>query len=97
MHNKSRDRAESITRTKEEALKRVQQCLVRVRSGEDWDALVKEYSDEPGAGERGGDLGTFVRGQMVKAFSEAAFELRVGQISEVIETPYGYHIILRTQ
>lgn len=97
MHNKSRERPETITRTKDEALKRAQECLVKLRGGADWDQLVKEYSDEPGADERHGDLGTFGRGQMVKAFSDAAFELRVGQVSEVVETPYGFHIITRTQ
>lgn len=97
MHEKSREHPESITRTREEALKRAQECLVKVRSGADWNALVKEYSDEPGSDDRHGDLGTFGRGQMVKAFSEAAFELRVGQVSEVVETPYGFHVIQRTQ
>lgn len=97
MHDKSRERPESITRTREQALKRAQECLVKVRSGAAWDALVKEYSDEPGADERHGELGTFGRGQMVKAFSEAAFDLRVNQVSEVVETPYGFHVIQRTQ
>lgn len=96
MHDKSRS-AEGITRTRDEALQRAQECLVKVRGGADWDALVKEYSDEPGADERHGDLGVFARGMMVKPFSEAAFELRVGQVSEVVETPYGFHIIQRTQ
>lgn len=97
MHEKSRERPDTIKRTRDEALKRAQECLVKVRSGEDWNQLVKEYSDEPGAAERGGDLGVFGRGQMVKAFSDATFELRVGQVSEVVETPYGFHVIQRTR
>lgn len=97
MHIKSKDRPESIKRSREEALKRAQECLLKVRAGGDWSALVTEYSDEPGASERHGELGTFPRGQMVRSFSDAAFELRVNQISEVIETPYGFHIIQRTQ
>lgn len=97
MHVKSREHPDSIKRTRDEALKRAQECLMKVRAGEDWDALVKEYSDEPGADSRHGDLGVFARGMMVKAFSDAAFELRVGQVSEVVETPYGFHIIQRTQ
>jgi NIMA-interacting peptidyl-prolyl cis-trans isomerase 1 len=97
MHEKSRDRPDNIKRTREEALRRTQECLVKVRSGEDWGKLVKEYSDEPGAGERDGSIGVFGRGQMVKAFSDAAFDLRVGQVSEVVETPYGFHVIQRTQ
>ncbi len=97
MHNKAKQHPENIKRTREEALKRATECLLKVRRGDNWDALVKEYSDEPGSGERGGDIGVFPRGQMVKSFSDAAFSLRVGQISEVVETPYGFHIIQRTQ
>jgi peptidyl-prolyl cis-trans isomerase NIMA-interacting 1 len=97
MHTKSREHPETIKRSRDEALKRTQECLVRVRAGEDWAKLVAEYSDEPGAADRQGELGVFGRGQMVKAFSDAAFDLRVGQISEVVETPYGFHIIQRTQ
>ncbi len=97
MHVKSKEHPESIKRSREEALKRATECLRKVRAGGDWDALVKEYSDEPGSDERHGDIGIFPRGQMVKAFSDAAFELRVGQISEVVETPYGFHVIQRTQ
>lgn len=97
MHIKSKDHPESIKRTRDEAYKRAQECLVKVRSGGNWNALVKEYSDEPGADERHGDLGVFARGQMVKAFTEASFELRVNQVSEVVETPYGFHIIQRTE
>jgi parvulin-like peptidyl-prolyl isomerase len=97
MHTKSKEHPENIKRSREEALKRATECLRKVRAGDNWDALVKEYSDEPGSDERHGDIGVFPRGQMVKPFSDAAFELRVGQISEVVETPYGFHIIQRTQ
>jgi parvulin-like peptidyl-prolyl isomerase len=97
MHDRSKDKPESIHRSYDQALKRAKECLLKARQGTDWNALVKEYSDEPGADERHGDLGVFPRGQMVRAFSEAAFELRVGQISEVVETPYGFHVIQRTK
>lgn len=97
MHAGAKQHPENIQRTREEALKRATECLLKVRGGGDWNALVKEYSDEPGADERHGDIGVFPRGQMVKSFSDAAFTLRVGQVSEVVETPYGFHIIQRTQ
>ena len=59
--------------------------------------MVKQYTDEPGGAERSGDLGTFERGTMVKPFADAAFGLKVGEVSEVVETKYGFHIIRRTE
>jgi len=66
-------------------------------AGGDFAALAREFSDEPGASERGGSLGRFGRGMMVGPFETAAFALRVGAVSELVETPFGYHIIKRTQ
>ncbi|MFO0554940.1 MAG: peptidylprolyl isomerase [Polyangiaceae bacterium] len=97
MHKDSERRPPSISRTREEAKARAEQVLERVRAGGDFDRLVIEYSDEPGAGERNGDLGVFDKRSMVKPFSDAAFKLEVGQISDVVETPFGFHIIKRTQ
>jgi hypothetical protein len=75
----ARDKAEDLRR--------------RAEAGEDFDKLAKENSDEPGAKESGGDLGWFGRGRMVKPFEEAAFSLKDNEISEVVESQFGFHVI----
>ncbi|MBN1542132.1 peptidylprolyl isomerase [candidate division KSB1 bacterium] len=84
----------NITRTKEEAYATAVDLLQQLEEGADFAELATQYSDCPSA-QKGGDLGIFGRGQMVPAFEEAAFGLQPGQVSEIIETPFGYHIILR--
>jgi hypothetical protein len=92
------DRAgKSVMRTKEQALVLAQEVLKRARAGEDLGRLAVEYSDEPNAGARGGSLGRFSKGQMVGAFDAVVFKLSVAEISNVVETPFGYHIIQRTE
>jgi parvulin-like peptidyl-prolyl isomerase len=97
MHAGSRAKPESVTRTREEAKTRAQECLQKLRAGGEFAELVREYSDEPGAAERGGDLGSFGREVMVQSFTNAAFDLKVNEVSEVVETPYGFHVIQRTK
>ena len=65
----------------------------RAKKGEDFAALARANSEDPGSGAQGGDLGYFGRGTMVPTFESAAFALNVGEISEVITTDFGYHII----
>jgi len=97
MHDKSERKPEGITRNHDEAQKRAAECLEKIRGGAEFDEVVIECSDEPGAAKRGGDLGTFQRRAMVKEFADAAFNLRVGEVSEVVESPFGFHIIKRTE
>jgi peptidyl-prolyl cis-trans isomerase D len=67
--------------------------LTRARAGEDFATLAKTYSQDTATAPNGGDLGLFPRGRMVKAFEEAAFNLSAGAISDIVETPFGLHII----
>jgi peptidyl-prolyl cis-trans isomerase NIMA-interacting 1 len=87
----------SVVRSRDQALAVAQQVLKRAKAGDDFARLAIEFSDEPGAGGRGGSLGRFSKGQMVPAFEAVAFKLEVGQISEIVETPFGYHVIQRTE
>ena len=97
MYKGSAHAPETIGRTKEEALARAKECLKRLRAGEPFETLVAEYSDEPGAAKRGGSLGRFDRTRMVESFTKAAFALKPGEISDIVETQFGYHIIQRTE
>lgn len=80
-----------------EARDKAADVLKRVQGGEDFGALAKEFSDDPASKEKGGDLGWFGRARMVKEFADAAFALQPGQVSEVVESPFGYHIIKVTE
>ena len=84
---------ESVTRTKEQAQQLCLELIAKLKAGEDWDTLHAKFSEEGGA--PGGDLGAFGRGKMVPAFERAAFGLDIGEISTPIESPFGYHVIIR--
>ncbi|MBI3950931.1 MAG: peptidylprolyl isomerase [Acidobacteria bacterium] len=78
---------------REAVRRRAEEVSQRVKAGEDFATLAKEFSEDPGSKEQGGDLGFFGRGQMTPKFEEAAFALQPGQISDLVETPFGFHII----
>ena len=61
--------------------------------GEDFAALARQHSQDQGSAVNGGDLGFVVRGQTVPAFEEAAFGLKAGQVSQVVETTFGFHVL----
>jgi Parvulin-like peptidyl-prolyl isomerase len=72
---------------------RAEDILKRARAGEDFASLARQFSTDPGTKDKGGDLGWFGRGKMVAEFEKAAFALQPGQISEIVETSFGLHII----
>ncbi len=78
---------------KAEILKRTEALLTRALSGEDFAGLAKEFTEDPGSKDSGGLYENFSREKMVKPFSDAAFSVPIGEISDVVETEYGYHII----
>ncbi len=78
---------------KAEARTKIESLQAKLKNGEDFGALAKEYSEGP-SGPKGGDLGFFGRGQMVKPFEETAFTMKPGQVSGMVETRFGYHLIM---
>jgi peptidyl-prolyl cis-trans isomerase C len=83
----------ATTEEKVTARTKIDGLLKQAKAGGDFAALAKENSDDPGSKIQGGDLGFFEKGAMVKEFADAAFATKVGQVSNVVETQFGYHII----
>lgn len=86
-------RAAHILVSTEDAAKAI---LERLKAGESFSKLAQEFSKCP-SGRNGGDLGTFGRGQMVRQFELAAFALKKGELSGIVKTEFGYHIIKRLE
>jgi peptidyl-prolyl cis-trans isomerase SurA len=75
------------------ALEKILKIKEKIQLGEDFAELAKEFSEDEGTKNQGGDLGFFSRRMMVQPFDEAAFNLEVGQVSDVVKTQFGYHLI----
>lgn len=75
------------------ARKKAEDILAKAKGGADFALLAKESSDDPGSKDAGGDLGFFPRGRMVPEFDAVAFTLEPGQVSEIVESPFGLHVI----
>lgn len=78
---------------KDAAKKKIETAQADLKAGKDFAEMAKQYSDDPGSKEKGGDLGFFGRGMMIKPFEDTAFAMTEGQVSDVVETQFGYHII----
>ena len=76
---------------------RAMQARDEARAGADFADVVKKYSDEPGADKSAGALGTIERKDVVPSFADAAFVLHPSEISDVVETEFGFHVIVRTE
>lgn len=87
--------ADASDEDKAKAKAQIDEILVKVKAGGDFAAIAKESSACPSSA-KGGDLGYFERDKMVKPFSDAAFSMKVGEVSDVVETQFGYHIIKLT-
>ena len=79
-------------KAKAEARKKIEDVQKKVKAGEDFAELARKYSEGP-SGKNGGELGYFGRGKMVKSFEKAAFSMKSGEVSDIVETRFGYHLI----
>jgi NIMA-interacting peptidyl-prolyl cis-trans isomerase 1 len=88
---------ETVTRTREQACLRAEEALTKLKQGMSFAEVVRLYSEESGAETREGSIGTIERKDVAAAFADAAFELKIREVSEIVETPFGFHLILRVE
>ncbi len=94
-HKDAKIPRDGVTRSREEACARAEDALAKMKQGASFDAVVAEFSDEAGASTRSGDIGVVTRSEVQPAFADAAFNLDHNQLSDVVETDFGFHLILR--
>jgi peptidyl-prolyl cis-trans isomerase D len=83
----------SADKSKEALMPRVEELRQKLNDGESFEDLAREYSDDPGSAKQGGDLGWVATGEMVKPFEDALFSMNKGEISDVVESQFGLHLI----
>jgi parvulin-like peptidyl-prolyl isomerase len=93
----AKNAAASVTRSREEACLRAAEARSKLEGGATFAEIVKTYSDEGGAATREGMVGAITRGEVAPSFADAAFELKAGETSHVVESPFGFHVIQRSE
>jgi hypothetical protein len=93
----ARSAGPSVRRTREAACLRALEARENLERGAPFTSVVSSYSEEPGAATREGLVGAIERKDVVPPFADAAFELARGEVSHVVETPFGFHVILRSE
>jgi peptidyl-prolyl cis-trans isomerase D len=83
----------SADKSKEALMPRIQELQQKINNGESFEELAREYSEDPGSAKQGGDLGWVATGEMVKPFEDALFSMNKGEVSDIVVTQFGLHLI----
>jgi len=89
--DKEEDTSDKVSR--EDALNKIKYIQEQLNNGEEFENLAEKYSDDKLSSENGGDIGYVSKGQLIEELEEVAFSLKVGEVSDIVETPYGFHIL----
>ncbi|MCL4378222.1 MAG: peptidylprolyl isomerase [Actinobacteria bacterium] len=84
---------DTARKTKESALEKIKMVQKKISEGETFENMANKYSEDENSNTKSGDIGYFSKGQLIKEFEDVAFSLKVGEISDIVETPYGFHLI----